>query len=174
MLNTVLLTGHLTEERLGQAISEIKEREPPRNFSLIIDSKGGDMNPTIGFINFLWSSCGPNAELISGIKIYNADSAAALIALSVPAYREMRKGAELGIHRGSVILEASEFDLEGGKVSNQETIDRFKCHEVCLKRILDKCGLSSDQKLMAELYGSNWLRLSADECLKRGLVKLLF
>ena len=172
MLNTVLLSGHLTEERLKQAKKEIQERKPPRQFSFIVDSTGGDMKPTLGFVEFLWDS-GESGNL-SGVKIYNAESAAAFISLSFPTYREMRKGAELGIHRGAVVLEASEFDLEGGKVSNTETIERFKKHDIHLKRILDQCGLSADSKLMAELYGSNWLHLSAEECLKRDIVKRLF
>jgi ATP-dependent protease ClpP protease subunit len=174
MLNTVLLSGHLTEEKLKQAVREIQEREPPRQFSLIIDSTGGDMKPTLDFVEFLWASGGPKGKLIAGVKIYNAESAAAFIALSVPTYREMRRGTGLGIHRGAVVLEASEFDLEGGKVSNTETIDRFKKHDAYLKKILDQCGLSTDSKSMAELYGSNWLRLSAKECLERGIVTRLF
>ncbi len=175
MLNTVLLTGHLTEERLKQAATEINERESRENFSLIIDSRGGDMKPTIEFVEFLWAaSCGPKSPRISGVKIYTAESAAAFIALSIPTYREMQKGSTLGIHRGAVILEASEFDLESGQVSNQETIDRFKQYGTYLSRILEEYDLSSDQKLMSQLYGSNWLRLSAAECLERRIVDRLF
>ena len=173
MLNTILLVSLLTDDRLKQAAREIQEREAPRSFSLIIDSPGGDMKATIDFVVFLWNAGGPESQLISGIKIYNADSAAAFIALAIPTYREMRKGATLGIHRGSVILEASEFDADTG-VINQETLDRFKQHDAYLKRILDENGLLKDKKLMAELYGSGWLHLSADECLKRGIVKKLF
>ena len=174
MLNTVLLSGHLTEEKLKLVAQEIKEREPPRQFSLIIDSQGGDMKPTLDFVEFLWKNGGSDNHFLSGVKIYNAESAAAFIALAVPIYREMRISAVLGIHRGSVILEASDFNLQNGQVENQETLNRFEKYSTYLKCALDQGNLSSDPKLMAELYGSNWLRLSAEECLKRGIVQKLF
>lgn len=173
MVNPVLLSRHLNEERLSQAREEIRALEPKSEFSLVIDSEGGDMKPALDFVDFLWNIRG---LYLGGVKIYNAESAAAFIALAAGTYTEMRKGAILSIHRGSVILEAADFDFESGKVVNRETIERFKKHERYLKQILESedLKLTSDKKAMAKLHGSGWLRLTAEECLERRIVKRLF
>ncbi len=170
MLNSVLLSGRLTEKRLCQATREIQNiaREPDRSFNLVIDSDGGDMKPTIEFVEFLWAT-----GYEPGVKIYHAESAAAFIALAVKAKKEMQRDASLDLHRGALWIEATEIDLESGKL-NEETLCRLKQYEAYLKQALGETGLLSDSKAMADLYGSGWLRLSADDCLARGIVQELF
>lgn len=170
MQNAVLLSGQLNRSRLKQAIDEIDHMAINEQYCLVIDSFGGDMKPTVDFVKYLLDT---GKQRLTNIKIYNAESAAALIALSVSVYREMRKDAKLSIHVGSLILEASGFDSEG-KILSKETINKFRQYRDCLDQILEECKLSCDKKLMAELYGSNWLRLSPEECLRRGIVQRLF
>lgn len=170
MLNSVLLSGRLTEKRLCQAVREIQNitNGSDHSFNLVIDSDGGDMKPTIDFVEFLWATRHSPA-----MKIYRAESAAAFIALAVKGQKELQKDASLDIHRGALWIEATEVDLKTGKL-NDEMLSRLQQYEVYLKQVLRDVDLLSDSKAMADLYGSGWLRLSADECLKRGIVQELF
>lgn len=182
MLNSVLLSGRLTEKRLCQATREIQNIASgfDRSFNLVIDSDGGDMKPTIEFVEFLWTLTGAYEKRSARkkldppvVKIYHAESAAAFIALAVKARKEMQKGSTLDLHRGALWIEATEIDLDSGKL-NDDTLGRLKQYEAYLKQALGENELLSDSKAMADLYGSGWLRLSADECLKRGIVQELF
>ncbi len=182
MLNSVLLSGRLTETKFRQAVHEIENIASGfrRNFNLIIDSDGGDMEPTINFVEFLWTVTGgyekqtTQKKLISPIvKIYHAESAAAFIALAAKARKEMKTGAILNLHRGALFVEATEVNLETGKL-NEDSLSRLRKYEVYLKQVLQETELLFDSQAMADLYGSGWLRLSAHECLKRGLVHELF
>src|SRR3989344_53480 len=172
-MSVVLLSGHLDEARLCRVQEEIWGGLD-NSCVLVIDSLGGDLQPTVDFVEEMLDSVGVGRTVFSSMRIYNAESAAALISLALPAaVKEMREGAILGVHRGSVILDTSDLDLVNGSVANHATLALLRRHEATLKEALVKRDLSSDPKLMAELYGSNWLHLSAEECLRRGIVTRL-
>ena len=175
MANAVLLKGFLDREKIYAAVRDISlcltmgEQE----VILVIDSDGGNISPAVDFISFMEKSEKHGLSRL-GVKIYNAKSMAALIAIAVtlPEYREMSEKTILEFHRGTLQLEASDFDLKTGQIS-PEILEQFVTYNDILRASLGS-RISDNQKLMAEFYASNWLRLSAERCLELGLVGKIF
>jgi hypothetical protein len=173
VINTVLLSGFLTKEKFTRAIEEIRLITIERMFvSLIIASDGGDAVPAVNFIETV-KSLGRFE-----VKIYEASSTAAFIALALGGRRgsgekrEMSKDAILGIHRGEIRLSPSQISPDG-KIDEKLT-KAFKSYDIALVEILAEAGFNNSKDLMAELYATDWIRLPAEECLKRNIVQRLF
>jgi hypothetical protein len=103
------------------------------------------------------------------VKIYEASSAAAYIALAIGGEREMAKKATLSLHRGEFILSPTKINPEG-KV-DESLITEFKKYDMALVETLKSVKLDDRTD---KLYASDWLHLSAEECLMRGIVQRLF
>ena len=170
----VLLKGYLDSFKINKAREEISTLKRPMvrerdELTLIIDSDGGNIAPALEFIEFL-GTIRSRAEITS--RVYNAKSMAAVVAFTADNI-EMDKDGTIDIHRGSLQLEASDFDLGTGQISENALL-QFRKYDEILKQILEKYGICQSQKLMAELYGSNWLKLDADKCREHCLVNKIF
>ena len=174
MATAVLLKGYLDNFKINRCREEISTLIRPivterDELTIIIDSDGGNLAPALEFIEFL-GTIRSRAEITS--RVYNAKSMAAIVAFTADNV-EMDKYATIDIHRGSLELEASDFDLGTGQIS-ESVLLQFRKYDEILKQILEKYGICQNPKLMAELYGSNWLKLDADKCREHCLVNKIF
>lgn len=169
MITSVLLRGYLSKKEFEEAFQEIDRFDlfdDEGECILVVDSDGGDFQPAMEFV-------GKVRELGTRVlvKVYNAQSAAAFVALSLKHYAEMKGGTVMGFHRGFFKLEAPDISYDG-KVPEPKLL-ALREYNAELEGILSKCGVK-DPKLLAELYGRGWLNLSAELCLELGLVNRLF
>lgn len=169
MVYAVLLAGELTAGVLARAEREIRNKPPGEPYCLVVKSPGGALGPSVNFAQFLMGEGGRD---LTNVKIYEASSAAALIALAAVAPRSMPVVGEIAIHRGCFEhLEATAIDFETGQVSGA-LLEQLRQYESLQRRVLGKCGELED--LMLQLNELGWVRLAAKECLDRGLVQELF
>lgn len=168
MITSVLLRGYLSKEVLETAFDEINRlvSDQKPECILIIDSDGGDFVPAMDFVRSV-----QKLNIRLALKIYNAQSAAAFVTLSLRHYAEMKFGTAMVFHRGFLKLEAPDISYEG-KVPESMLLS-LREYNAELEGILTKCGVK-DPKLWAELHGSGRLNLSGDQCLKLGVVNRLF
>jgi len=163
---TVLLYGHLTHKRLDFAWREVEgylsAEHVPKEIVLVIQSEGSG--------NYCWKFI-EKMNTLKGItffaKVYVAKSAAALIALAADR-REIEKHGVIEIHLGSVIIESNEVTSQG-KVSKW-IIDELRAGREHTFALMHKCGIPDTGSHMDALLARNTLTLSAEECLKLGLV----
>jgi hypothetical protein len=171
-MRQVLLNGYLDSIRLKRAQNKIEKvfREGKGVVVLVVESDGGDVPRTIDFISRLKTLEEKGAKVVLKVKI--ARSAAALLVLSVGSLRLMDRTGSIHLHRGSLLLEAADFNHETGQIS-EEILCSVKQYDILLKNILEKYGLAKNERMMAELYGSGWLSLRANTCHRSGLVDRL-
>lgn len=174
MINAVLLEGFLSKEKLRMALEEIRAIGEYRDGSLclIISSAEGDALAAVSFVESIKLDTYVHDMIV---KIYEANSTAAFIVLALYdhlSFVEMKKDAVLGIHRGEIRLSPTQVSPDGKIDENLATC--FRKYDAALVRAIKKTKLAEDEKLVSELYATDWLRLSAEECLKRGIVQRLF
>jgi hypothetical protein len=169
MVDSVLLRGWLSKESLTKSFIEVENLttlKRRKRVSLIIESCEGDAEAAVDFIRRCKEQ---NLEYL--IKIYEAKSAAALIAISLGDYREMWSKAELALHRPEFRLSPTQISPDG-KV-DESVLKSFKRYDDLLVQSLKAVGL--DRKhLTSKLYATDWLRLSSAECVAWGVVQVLF
>jgi ATP-dependent protease ClpP protease subunit len=172
-MNIVPLKGYLTAPYVEGRKKEIHDlfSAGEREVTLAVSSDGGLVSPTVSFIDDLLEL--ERRGLKVCVRIQNAKSMALVLALSFGGKRTMKRSTLLEFHLGSLHLEATDFDHRTGAILSPILVD-FRRYEVLLQAILDKYGISKSKKMMAELYGSNWLSLNGTECLRLGLVDELF
>jgi ATP-dependent protease ClpP protease subunit len=135
------------------------------NVLIIIASDGGDAVSAVDFVREL-----NGLPLEYEIKIYEAISAAAYIALATKSKMiEMSKDATLEIHRGELNVSPTDID-KNGRLDNN-LLKNFRKYDTALIELMEKFNLGDRTD---ELYASDWLRLSARECLERGIVQKIF
>ncbi|PIP55768.1 MAG: hypothetical protein CO183_01475 [Candidatus Zambryskibacteria bacterium CG_4_9_14_3_um_filter_42_9] len=168
MINTVLLSGYLSNKVLEEAFQEIKNLDNGgrRECVLVIDSDGGNFASALEFVEKV-----RELTIKFLVKAYNAQSAAAFIALSLRHYAELKRNTIIGFHQGVFKLEAPDISRDG-KVP-ERMLGELRMYNAELDKILKKCEIK-DPKLLAELHGSGWLNLSAHQCLELGVVNELF
>ena len=135
-----------------------------------INSVGGYVAPAIDLIDFI-----KKMELEGfciHVKITFAKSVAVVVALSVGADTAMKMNTSLHFHRGSLQLEASDFD-ETGQIS-ESIMDQFREYSSLLNEILAKYKILDNPQKKAKLYGSGCLEVSDNECLKLGIINERF
>lgn len=173
VINAVLLQGFLSKERLEQAFGEIQEMcQKKYDIVLVVASNGGDTLAAVSFVERI--KLDSDVQTIE-VKIYEASSTAAFIVLALRGCStkiEMNKNAVFGIHRGEIRLSPSQISLED--VIDKGLADSFRTYDAALVDVLQTTELYKDEKLMAELYATDWLRIPAEECLRRGIVQRLF
>lgn len=164
MIPVVLLDENLSRARLKRALDEIRTLAGTNNIAIVIKSTAGDGVAAVDFTEEVHK-----LGLKLRVKIYEASSAAAYIALALGDDREMRADSTLSIHRGEIHLSPSEISPDN-KV-NEGLVKSFRRYDIALTTAINAVGLHGRKD---ELYATDWLRLSADECLKLGIVKRLF
>lgn len=174
IIQNVLITGDLDDARLCRAKGELADvcalpAEICRP-TIVIDSNGGSVAALHNFLESISQDPRTRAALERAkVKIYNAQSAAAVIALTFGSKREMACGSVLGFHMPSISLLIGEVDRDN-RVSPSVFEPSLKTAQM-VERLVERYGLH-DRK--AELYCSGWLRVTAQECLSRGLVDRLY
>lgn len=157
----------MSKNKLNQALEEVNSihfGSSNKTVSIVISSDGGNAVSAVDFV------CRLNGlPLKYEVKIYEASSAAAYIALAIGSELEMSKSATLSIHRGGVTLGPTEIDKEG-KVS-KPILEGLRKYDTALIETMKNFNFS---ECTDELYATDWLRLPAEECLKRGIVQRLF
>jgi ATP-dependent protease ClpP protease subunit len=164
MTPIVLLRGYITESLLEGAWREICfylqfSEAKAHSLSIVVDSVGGNGTKALEFVRKV-----KKTGLIVKTKIYHAESAAALIALSFER-REIVWNGKLVIHLGSVEIESCDINNDG-KIprSYVETAREFR------KAVLNATALPPGA-LMDTLLATNRLVLTASDCLRLGLVE---
>lgn len=167
-INSVLVEGHLTDSLLEETCREIGDvaRAGMKSCTLIVKSHGGDMVPAMKFV-----AAARALPLEFDVKVYNAQSAAAFVALSLRHCAEMKRGTVMGFHRG--YLKVEEPDISTSREVPKAMYEALLEYNGELDALLERNGVS-DPKLLAQFYGGGWMMLSADECLKYGIVQRLF
>ncbi|MDO8728286.1 MAG: hypothetical protein Q7K26_00175 [bacterium] len=169
-LPIVLLSGKLSQEvyeEIGRDILRIKNDTSVSQCNLVMQSHGGDIVSALNFVD--WAK---TLGIKFSAKIYEAQSAAAYVAFSLADEIELKSSAETGFHLGEIPLGVNDI-LPNGQIP-QPMRENVSKYTNAMTNLMRKLGIDTDQFLMAELCGSGWLRLSAKECLERGLVQRLF
>ena len=107
------------------------------------------------------------------VKIYEAHSAAALLAFSSGRMHELSRQAKVGFHLGKITVQVDNlehFELDG-RVSPQ-IMDGWRKYESMVWNLAKRLGF--DAKLNTERFASGRVELTAEECLRRGFVERLF
>ena len=176
MIHSVLISGALDEERLYRVLGELADlgtaQTADLELVLVIDSDGGNCGSLRSFLECATADDRTRAALANaGVKIYNAQSAAAVIALSFGRYREVAPETAIGLHLPLLPVDMSFVDADDRLVEFKFESCR-KTVEI-VEEVMRRFGLD-EPKLKAELHESGWLRLPAQECLKRGIVHRVF
>lgn len=168
MIPCILLSGYLNEARLSQAFTELNRTWALKERFLVIESNGGDIIPALDFVRKVREI---DFQGCFGVKIYQAASAAAFVALSLGDHREIKYDSSLELHRGRLQLEAADF-LHDGRVP-ETFLGPFQAYTCALDDLVERKGLV-DIMLLGEFHGTGWLKLSAEQCLEFGLVQVIF
>ena len=177
MIYSVLITGFLNDARLDRVLGEILDigaaGEPNGKLVVVFDSEGGTLPALLAFMECVLEDA-PTRALIerADVKIYEAHSAAALLAFWMGGRREMAAGTRIGFHLPLLTLQFWDVDRDGRRV-DAGIVKRCREYEALLARLMEQYGLS-EPELRTELYSSGWLYLTAEECVRRGLVHELF
>lgn len=169
MLPCVLLQGQLTPKKLDQALAEISSFTDAERITLIVASNdGGDMDAALDFVEAI-KLFELNHRL--ALKIYAAYSSAAYISISVGKYRELHADASIILHAGTLRFEAMLLDINYGLPPSM--IATCKRSYEALRKAMNECGID-DPKLMGGFQGGGKMQLTAEYCLRLGIVQELF
>lgn len=168
MVNSILLRGWLSKESIVMSAAELTALKlaGQNKADLVIDSTEGDAEAAVAFVEFC-----REIRLDLSIKIYEAKSAAALIAISIDSYREMSRDKELGLHRPDFRVSPTQVDQDG-KI-DKPILEKFKQYDTMLLASMKRVGLG-DSAFTTPLHATDWLCLPAEVCLRLGIVHRLF
>jgi ATP-dependent protease ClpP protease subunit len=176
MIQSVLISGELDDSRLARALGELADLSsvlvPHRRVVIVIDSDGGNIRALHAFLECIFADPQTRTLVESAkVKIYNAQSAAAAIALSFGCWREMAAGTCIGFHWPLLTLEIA--DVGADNRMRSRVLKDCTSTEELLDQLIMRYGLE-EPALRSEFYNSGWLRPTAEVCLRRGLVDRLF
>jgi ATP-dependent protease ClpP protease subunit len=180
-MKTVVLKGYIDADlvsRTTEQIADILEKNKDESISLEIDSDGGNMAQAIKFLKYVKIYVeGTNGTYVS-VKIVNAKSSAALVALSLGHKRVMKKDSVLELHRGTLQIEVKDIDVLTGRLVSgklpEKTLAVLQDYTDRFLDLLKNFRIDSNPGSMAKLRLTGWLKLSAEECLRLGMVDELF
>ena len=176
MIQSVLISGELDDARLARALGELADLNGVSTSALktviVVDSDGGNSTALHAFLEAMLEDRRARAVAESAeVKIYNAQSAGAVVALVLGCYREMAESACIGLHLPLVTVGLGDVDIDGRMTTR--ILEGCRKTEDLLEELMQRYGLD-EPRMKADLYSSGSLRLTAEECLRRGLVKQLF
>jgi ATP-dependent protease ClpP protease subunit len=177
MIRSLLISRFLNDARLARVLAEILDigagAGPDEKLVVVVDSEGGSLPALLAFIDCVLGDL-PTKALIekAEVKIYEAYSAAALLAFWIGTRREMAAGTRVGFHLPMLTLRFWQVDRECRRI-DPNIVEQCRQYEDLLAGLMKRYGLI-EPELHGELYNSGWLYLSADECFHRGLVQSLF
>jgi hypothetical protein len=109
------------------------------------------------------------------VKIYRSCPPAALLAFSWGASRELAVRTKIQFSLGQLTLQMvnpSQLAADG-RLPDQMCKD-WRRYRSIVEQLMDRLRLSRDPDLATEMYATGRLTLTAEDCLKRGLVSRLF
>jgi hypothetical protein len=177
MIRSLLISGYLDDARLARVLGEILDigaaAEPDRKLVVVFESGGGSLPALLAFLECALDD-EPTRALIESaeVKIYQAFSAAALLAFRMGGRREMAAGTKIGFHLPLLTLQSWQVDREGRRIA-ADVVEQCRRYEMLLADLMRRLGLN-EPRLNAELYSSGWLYVSAEDALGRGLVHEIF
>ncbi|OHA20474.1 MAG: hypothetical protein A2836_02785 [Candidatus Taylorbacteria bacterium RIFCSPHIGHO2_01_FULL_45_63] len=171
MKPVVLVHGFLTAKRLENIWREIKRYRdldqiagsPDTEIGLVIASEGGRAKKTIELIEKI-----KRDNIYLTAKIYQAESAAALLALAATE-REIVQHGVFSIHLGAVTIESC--DLAGRGKIPRARLSELKTVRQTAFDLLKLSGFPERGPFMDSLIARNRLALNPEECLELGLVQ---
>jgi ATP-dependent protease ClpP protease subunit len=174
-IQSVLLSGEINEPRMYRALGELADisaaRSPSQQPVVVVDSDGGSVEKTYAFLEHLFDDAATRSVVEqSDVKIYNAQSGAAIIALSIGQRRFMSAGTHLGFHLPLVTLRWDQVG-DDGRMWRAEPLVRSGAERTLT--LMSRYGVDGPEQ-RSQIMSTGWLRLSSDECKKRGLVEGLF
>lgn len=173
-IQAVLISGEIDEARMYHALGELADisaaRSPYQSPVVVVDSDGGSAEKTYAFLEHIFEDApARSAAEQADVKIYNAQSGAAIVALSIGQRRVMAAGTHLGFHLPVVTVRWDQVDRDGS-MWRAEACARYVERTLSL---MNRYGVDGPEQ-RSQIFSTGWLRLSADECRKRGLVDALF
>ena len=177
MIRSLLISGFLDHARLARVMGEILDIGaaigPNARLAIVFESEGGSLPALLAFMECILGD-EPTRDLVqrADVKIYEAYSAAALLAFWMGSRREMAAGTTVGFHLPLLTLKSWQVDREGRRIA-ADIVSQCRRYETLLADVMKQRGLG-DASLAAELYGSGWLYLSAEDAFRRGLVDRIF
>ena len=179
VIETILISGLLTEERLHRALQELRniaETSADLEVVFLIDSPGGGISCTLEFLDAVLREDGlcRLAERAM-VKIYEAHSSAAYLAFSLGATHELAAQASVGFHLGKIQVQTGNPEqlLPDGRVS-PKIMETWRRYQSAVFRLAKRLGLDDNPNLTGKLAASGRVELTAEECLRRGIVNRLF
>ncbi len=164
----ILLQGYLTGERLREIVREIARYKElaaeteTLKLCFAIASHGGEAKEALDFVDWI-----EKTGLHLTTKIYRAESAAALIAMTAHE-REMVRNGIFTINLGSAEINSDTL-ITPEKVPTSVIEEAQKLRTRTFSA-MSQCGIPKTGTYMDTLLAQNQLTLTARECLELGIV----
>ena len=181
MIRTVLISGLLTKERLDRVLGEFRrvaaDTSETDNLVIVVSATAGNSIAARHFIEEVlgderMSRLAERAE----VKIYEAQSVATLLAFAFGATRELSAAGKIGFDLGERMVQVGnpdDYDQDG--CLTPQFMQRWQAYKDAVLNLLHRLGLDADPDLrMKFLAAEGRLDLSAQECLRRGIVSRVF
>jgi hypothetical protein len=175
-----LISGWLTKERLDQIIEELRNiasnSSPDDKLTFVFNSPGGEWRPVLKFLGTALGeertrSLVEHAE----IKIYEANSVAAFLAFTLGSGRELAADTKISLDVGKIEAQFGNPDHidQDGRLATW-IFDEWREYRSAVYSLVERLGLNADPILSTRMAACGGLELSAQECLRRGLVSRTF
>jgi hypothetical protein len=169
MQPVLLLNGFLGPETLKSSLIELREMcSGHDDIFIIVNSTGGNTPATLDFID------GATKLLVSKtvhVKIYRAQSSAAMIAISLANHLEIKKDGLLSLHLPELTF--STIEILGEKVSLRIQAEILRANKA-IRNNLEKIGLDKEPKLMSIIEAGEWIHFTGLDCLQREIAESVF
>ena len=140
----------------------------------LFESPGGSLSAVLTFLDAVMQDHHLRRVVERAqVKIYEAHSAAALLAFSLGRMHELSRQTKVGFHLGKITVQVDNlehFELDG-RVSPQ-IMDGWRKYESMVWNLAKRLGF--DAKLNTERFASGRVELTAEKCLRRSFVERLF
>ena len=181
MIRTVLISGALTEERLGQVAGELRrlatDTSRTDNLVVIINSAAGNSAAALRFIDDLSGSEHLKRLVeLAEVKIYEAKSVATLLAFAFGGTRELSVQGKIGFDLGERVVQVGNPDHyePEGRLAPQ-FMERWLAYRNAVLSLMHRLGLDADPDIETRFCGAEYhLELPAPECLRRGIINRIF
>jgi hypothetical protein len=156
MIRSVLISGPLDHARMYRALGEILEigtAMPDERPVIVFESGGGDVRALLRFLECVFHDERTRLLLeTTEVKIYEAHSAAALLAFSIGTRHEMAAGTCVDFHLPLLTMNILDVDPDDRRIT-ENLLKECRDYETLLAKLVRPNGLS-ESDLRTELYRS--------------------
>jgi hypothetical protein len=179
-IRTILISGWLTKGRLDQVLEELRHiasnSNPDDRLTFVFNSPGGAWRPVRRFLGTVLGE--EQTRLLveqAEIKIYEAHSVAAFLAFTLGSVRELAVDTKISLHVGKIEAQFGNPDYidQDGRLATW-IFDEAREYSSALYSLFERLGLNADPVLGDKIGACGGLELSAQDCLRRGLVNRTF